>query len=154
MSSRTTRQITHQIHVLNTQKCSCLSQCVIACIVVVLKSDPSSAVNFPNFLGDIWQTNGCVPLRINCSILFQWHNCFMSSFTKKTGDHLLGSAPCADNFFSWIWLILKQPYSQLLFPFGLKRVNSRFITYHAVIDMFRRTAIAFLEQLLRRIKRF
>ena len=34
-----------------------------ACIVVV-KCDPSSAVGFPDFLEDNWQTNDCVPPRI------------------------------------------------------------------------------------------
>ena len=33
----------------------------------------------------------------------------MSSFSEKTGDHLLGSASFASNF-CWIWLILKHPY--------------------------------------------
>ena len=56
-------------------------------------------------------------------------------FPKKTGDHLFCS----------MWLILKDPYSRLLFTFGLIRVNPRFITCHDVIDEFRSTAIAFLE---------
>ena len=43
--------MTHQIDVLSAQKCSCLSRCVRARIVVV-KSDPSSAVGFLNFLED------------------------------------------------------------------------------------------------------
>ena len=52
--------------VLSAQKCSCLSRCVRARTVVV-KSDPSSAFGFPDFLEDNWQTNGCVSLRIDCS---------------------------------------------------------------------------------------
>ena len=47
---------------------NCLSRCVGARIVVV-KSDPSSAVDFPDFLEENWQTNGWVPLRIDCSVL-------------------------------------------------------------------------------------
>ena len=43
--------MTHQINVLRAQKCSCLSRCVRARIVVV-KSDSSSAVDFPDFLED------------------------------------------------------------------------------------------------------
>ena len=35
-----------------------------------VKSDPSSAIGFPDFLEDNWQTNDCVPLRINYSALF------------------------------------------------------------------------------------
>ena len=66
--------------------------------IVVVKSDPSSAVGFPDFLEDNWLTNGCVPLRIDCSALFQWYECDMSSFSEKTGDHLLGSASYASNF--------------------------------------------------------
>ena len=41
----------HQIDVLCAQKCSCLNRFVRAGIVVV-KSDPSSAVGFPDFLED------------------------------------------------------------------------------------------------------
>ena len=52
--------MTHQIDVLSAQKYSCLSRCVRARIVVV-KSDPSSAVGFPDFLEDNWQTNTYVP---------------------------------------------------------------------------------------------
>ena len=84
---------------------------------------------------DNWQTNGCVSLRIDYSALFWWYDCDMSSFSEKTGDHLLGSASCASNF-CWIWLILKHPNSRLLFTFGLIRVNLRFVTYHDVIDVF------------------
>ena len=61
--------MTHQIDVLSAQKCSCLSRCMRARIVVV-KSDPSTTAGFPNFLKDNWQTNGCVLLRIDCSALF------------------------------------------------------------------------------------
>ena len=38
--------------------------------IVVVTSDPSSAVGFPDFLEDNWQTNGCVSIRIGCSELF------------------------------------------------------------------------------------
>ena len=61
--------MTHQIRVLSAQKCSWLSRCVRPRIVVV-KSDPSSAVGFPDFLEENWKTNGCVSLRIDCSALF------------------------------------------------------------------------------------
>ena len=40
------------------------------CRIVVVNSDLSSAVGFPDFLEDNWQTNGCVPVRIDCSALF------------------------------------------------------------------------------------
>ena len=53
--------MTHQIDVLSVQKCSVRSR------IVVVQSDPSSVVGFPEFLEDNWQTNGCVPLRIDCS---------------------------------------------------------------------------------------
>ena len=59
----------HQIDVLSAQKCSCLSLCVRARIVVV-KSDASLAVGFPDFLEDNWQTNDCVALRIDYFALF------------------------------------------------------------------------------------
>ena len=71
-----------------------------------------------------------------------------SVFLKKTGDHLLGSASCLSNF-CWIWFILKQPYNRLLFTFGLICVNPRFIICHDVIDVFRSTAIIFLEHFFR-----
>ena len=57
--------------------------------IVMVKSDPSSAVGFSGFFEDNWQPNGCVPLRIDCSALFLWYDCDMSSFSEKTGDHLL-----------------------------------------------------------------
>ena len=73
-----------------------------------------------------------------------FYDCDMSSFFEKTGDHLLGSASCASKF-CWIWLILKHLYSRLLFTFGLIYVNLRFIVCANVIDVFRSTAIVFLE---------
>ena len=51
--------------------------------IVVVKSDQSSAVVFPDFLEDNWKTNGCVLLRIDWSELFYWHDCDMSSFSEK-----------------------------------------------------------------------
>ena len=95
-NKKTIRRMTHQIDVSSAQKCSCLSRCLRARIVVV-KSDPSSVVGFPDFLGDNWQTNGCVPFRIDCSTLLTWYDCDMSFFVKKTGDQLLGSASCKSN---------------------------------------------------------
>ena len=71
-------------------------------------------------------------------------------FPKKTGNHLLGSASCSSNFCS-IWLILKHPYSLLLFTFGFIRVNPRFITCHDVINVFRSIANVFLEHFFRPI---
>ena len=78
--------------------------------IVVVKSDPSWAVGFPDFLEDNWQSNDFVPLRIDCFALFKWYNCDMSSLSEKTDAHLLESASRANNF-CWIWLILKHPYS-------------------------------------------
>ena len=121
--------MTHQIDVLSAQKCSCLSRCVRARIVVV-KSDPSFAVGFPDFLEDNWQTNVCVPLFCVVLVVRLQHVQF---FRKKTGHHLLGSASCPNNFCS-IWLILKHPYSRLLFTYRLIRVNSRSITCHDFIE--------------------
>ena len=43
----------------------------------------SSAVVFPDYLEGNWQTNGCVPLRIDCSTLFKWDDCDISSFFSK-----------------------------------------------------------------------
>ena len=74
-------------------------------------------------------------------------------FPKKTGDYLLGSAMCASNF-CCIWLILKYPYSRLLFTFGLMLVNPWFITCHDIMDVFRSTAIVFLEHFFRPIDPF
>ena len=73
---------------------------------------------------------------------------YVPFFRKKTGYHLLETASCASNFCG-IWLILKQAYTRLLFTFGLIRVNSQFITCHDVIDVFRSTAIVFLEHVFR-----
>ena len=71
-------------------------------------------------------------------------------FFEKTDDDLLKSASCASNF-CWIWLILKHPYNRLLFSFGLVHMNTLFITFHNVIDVFRSTAIVLLEHFLRQI---
>ena len=127
--------MTHQIDVLSALKCSCLSRCARARIVVVIR------LRRLDFLEDNWQTNGCVPFRIDCSALFLWYDCGMSSFFEKTGDHLLESTSCASNF-CWICLIVKHPYSRLLFTFGFICI----ITCHDDIDVFRSTAIVFLEQ--------
>ena len=64
----------------------------------------------------------------------------MSSYSEKTGDHLLGKASWASNF-CWIWLILNYPYSQLLFTFEPIHVNPRFITCHDFIDSKQRDRI-------------
>ena len=44
----------------------------------LVKSDQSSAVDFPDFWEDNWQTNGCVPLRIDICI-------YVVGFIWKTG---------------------------------------------------------------------
>ena len=97
--------------------------------IVVVRSNPSSVIGFPDFLEDNWQTNSFLPLRIDCSALFYWYDCDMSGFSEKTVDHLLESDSFASNF-CWI---------------GLIRVNSQFITCQDVIDVFRSTAIVFLD---------
>ena len=74
--------MTHQIDILSPQKCSCLSRYVRARIVVV-KSDPSSPGGFADFLEGNWETNGCISLRIDCSALFYWYDCDMTSFFEK-----------------------------------------------------------------------
>ena len=132
--------MTNQIDVLSAQKCSCLSRCVGARIVVV-------KVGFPDLLKAKWLRTTqnwlfCIVLVVRLR--------HVQFFQIKTGDHLLGSDSCASNF-SWIWLILKHPYSRLLFTFGLIRVNLRFITCHDIIDVFRSTAIVFLEHFFRPI---
>ena len=38
--------------------------------IVMVTSDPSSAVGFPDLLKDNWQTNDSVPLRIDCFRFF------------------------------------------------------------------------------------
>ena len=137
--------MTYQIYVFSAQKCSCLRRCVRACIVVV-KSYPSSAVGFPEFL----EIKEIVVYHSELTVL----RCSSGTITtcpvfpKKTGDPLLGSASCASNY-CWIWLILKHPYSRLLFTFGLISVNPRFITSRNVVDVFRSTAIVFLMHFFR-----
>ena len=50
--------------------------------IVMVKNDPSSAVGFPDFLEDNWQTNGCVQLR---TVLFCYSATIATCpvFTKK-----------------------------------------------------------------------
>ena len=43
-----------------------------------------------DFLEDKWLTNGCIPIRIDCSALF--YDC------DRCDDQLLGSASCATTF--------------------------------------------------------
>ena len=57
--------------------------CYLKARIVVVKSDPCSAVGLPDILAVNWQTNGCVPLRIDCSVLFWWYDCDKSSFREK-----------------------------------------------------------------------
>ena len=104
----------------------------------------------PDFLEDNWQTNGCVPFNLTVLRCSSGTIATCPVFPKKTGDHLLKSASCTSNF-CWIWLILKHPYNRLLFTSGLIRLNSQFITRHDIIDMFRSTAIVFLEHFFRLI---
>lgn len=68
----------------------------------------------------------------------------------KKANHLLESTSCVNNF-CWIRLILKNPYSRLLFLFRLIRVNPLFITCHDVINLFRSTAIDFFLHFFRPI---
>ena len=72
----------YQIDILSAQKLSCLSRCVRALIVVV-KSDPSSTVGFPDFVENNFQTNGCIPLRIECSAFFSETIATFLVFLKK-----------------------------------------------------------------------
>ena len=140
--------MTYPIDVLSAQKCSCLSWCVRARIVVV-KSNLSSAVGFPDSLEDNWQTNGCIPLEL---IVLRCSNDTIATcpvFPKKQAFICLEVLRAWATFLDW--LILKHPYSQLRFTFGLIRVNPQFITCHDVIDVFRSTAIVFLEHFFRPI---
>ena len=131
--------MTHQIDVLSAQKCSCLSRYVRARLVVV-KSDPSSAAGFLIS----WNSTGKQMVVYHSQLTLLRYSNGTNAKEEKKGDHLLGSASCASNF-CWIWLILKYPYSRLLFARNLWfiRVNPRFITSHDIIDVFRRTAIVF-----------
>ena len=70
--------MTHQIDVLSAQQCSCLSRCVRARIVA-----PSLAVGSPDFLEDNWQTNDCVSLRIDSSVVLVVRLQHVQSFQKN-----------------------------------------------------------------------
>ena len=98
-------------------------------------------LGFPDFLKDNRETNCCVPLQIYYTILHCSSGMVATCpiFPKILATIFFRSA----NNFCWIRLILKHPYSRLLFTFGLIRVNPRFITCHDVIDVFRSTAIVF-----------
>ena len=69
--------------------------------IVVLKSDQSPAVGFPDFLEDNWQTNGCVYFELTVLRFSSGAITTCPFFPTKTGDHLLGSALSASNF-CWI----------------------------------------------------
>lgn len=59
--------------------------------IVVVKSDPFSAVGFPDFLEDKCQSNDCVPIRIDMYSFFPKNQaiicCLRSGFTHKTTIH-------------------------------------------------------------------
>lgn len=61
---------------------------------------------------------------------------------KKTDDNLLLSASFMNNFFC-IWLVLKDPYCQLLFIFRVRHLDPTFVTCYDLTDFFRKTATIF-----------
>ena len=107
---RTVGRMTHQFDVLSAQKCICLTKHVI-------ENDSSSAVGFANFSEDFRQTNSRLPLRIDRPTLLKWNSGHMTHSAEETGDHLLRSASCANNF-CWIWLVLEHPHGRLLLCSG------------------------------------
>ena len=115
--------MTHQIDVLSAQKCSCFSRCVRARIVVV-KSDPSSAVGFPYFLKN------------NCKQMIVYY----SEFTVLRCSNGMGATcPVFPKKQATICLdILEHSYSRLLFTFGLVSENTRLVTCNDVKDVFHR----------------
>ena len=86
----------------------------------------------------------------------QWlcttHNWLRPVFPKKQTITCLEKLRARATFvgFSSSWNTHTPPH-RLLFTFGLIRVNTRFITFHDVIDVFRSTAIVFLEHFFRPI---
>ena len=128
--------MTHQIAVLTAQKCSYLSSHCRAAKGSVFGGWCSWFLG--RQLANKWlcTTQNC----LFCVVLVVQLR--QSSFSEKTADHLLGSASCESNL-CLIWLILKHPYSRLLFTFGIIRVNLKFVTCYNVIDVFRSSAIVF-----------
>lgn len=84
--------------------------------IVVVKSDASSAVDFPDFLKDNRETNCCVPLRITVLRCFSG----MVATCQAFPEPFAGECVVRESTF---------------------RINSRFITYHDAIDVFMSTAI-------------
>ena len=60
--------------------------------------DSSSLIPFSNFSADFRQTNCGAPHRLNRPTILKWNNRHMISFAKETGEHLLRSASCTNNF--------------------------------------------------------
>ena len=117
-----------------------------------VKSNSSSAVGFPDFLEENWQTNGCYHSELTVLRCSSGTIAACPVFPKKQAITCL-EVPTKTSNFCWIWLILKHPYSRLLFIFGFIRLNPRFITCHDVIDECRNTAIVLLEYFFRPIDR-
>uniref|UniRef100_A0A0K2TFH4 Uncharacterized protein n=1 Tax=Lepeophtheirus salmonis TaxID=72036 RepID=A0A0K2TFH4_LEPSM len=118
---RAVRGMSHQFDILAGQKGAGLRRCVRTRIFMV-NNDSYSLVRCSNFSKDFRQTNCDIPLRTDCHTMLKWNSRHMTSFAEETGDHLLRSASTT-NTFRWIWFVFEDPHNQLLFCFGLIRMD-------------------------------
>uniref|UniRef100_A0A0K2T6I6 Uncharacterized protein n=1 Tax=Lepeophtheirus salmonis TaxID=72036 RepID=A0A0K2T6I6_LEPSM len=78
--------------------------------------------SFCELLRRLQQKDCEVPLRIDRPTMLKWNSRHMTSFAKETGDHLLQTTYFSNNF-RWICLVFEDPHGQLLFCFGLIRID-------------------------------
>ena len=133
----------HQNNDLSAQKCSCLSRCVRARVVVV-KSDPSSAVDFPDFLEDNCKQKVVYhsELTVLVALVVQLRHV---QFFRKNRRAFAWKGFVPEQLLLDLVVLETLIQSTATTTFGLKRVNPRFSICHDVIDVFRSTAIVFLE---------
>ena len=74
--------VTHQFYVSTGQISNCLERCVRAHIIM-MKNDLVSPVVSSYFSRHFWQTNGCVPDRINHSVILKGTVCTACQFSPK-----------------------------------------------------------------------
>ena len=85
--------------------------------IAIVNNDSSFHVRFSNISADFRLTNYGVPPRIERPTMLKWNSRHMTSCAEETGDHLLRSDFCTNNF-RWIWLGFKDATLDCCFVSG------------------------------------
>lgn len=100
-------------------------------------SQLSPVFDFSYFAKDHWRTNSFLILKIYCFALFLLYDGDMFRLSKEKQSQIAWKCFVRAQFFT----IFKHPYSQLLYIFGLMRIN---LNCHDIIAMVRSTASDFI----------